>query len=86
MPNWFIWALIGGFLIVFIIIQLLCKSKKPIKKAIISILLGIIALFIVNLFSGLTGVALPISNLTVGVSAIGGIPGVTLLLLINTFI
>lgn len=47
---------------------------------------GVSVLIAVNLFSGLTGVSIPISLLSVLTSVIGGIPGVTLLLFLNLIV
>ena len=47
--------------------------------------IGTLTLFAVNLTGTFTGVTLPISALSLLVSAIGGIPGVTLMLGLNLF-
>ena len=47
--------------------------------------IGVLTLFAVNLTGTFTGVTLPISTLSLLVSAIGGIPGVTLMLGLNLF-
>ena len=41
------------------------------------------ALLAVNLSGYVTGVHLPLNPLSIGVSAVGGIPGVTTMLLLN---
>ncbi len=46
---------------------------------------GALALIAVNLSSGFTNVYIPVSLLSVLVSVIGGVPGVTLMLVLNTF-
>lgn len=48
-------------------------------------LIGAGLLTAINLTSGFTGVSIPVSFLSVAVSVIGGLPGVTLLLLLNLF-
>ena len=48
-----------------------------------SALNGLVALVLVNITGGFTGVTLPVSLLSLGVSAGLGIPGVTMLLLLN---
>ncbi len=40
----------------------------------------------VNLLSGITGVAVPLSVLSVLTAVVGGVPGVTLLLFLNLLI
>jgi hypothetical protein len=47
------------------------------------IITGLFALAAVDLTGFFTGVSLPVSPLTLGVSGAAGIPGVTLLLLLN---
>lgn len=71
--------------IFFVLIHKIGKNKKPFKRAFLSFLPGLVALTVVNLSSVFTGVYLPISLLSVTVSSIGGIPGLTALLAINLF-
>lgn len=56
------------------------KSGHPVKAMLLSISSGIAALFAVSLIHTDTSVLLPVNELTLGVSAVGGIPGVLLLL------
>lgn len=56
------------------------------KNFLISALLGFIALALVNLCSLYTGVALPVSRLSIAVSGLLGIPGVTLMVILNAII
>jgi len=69
--------------ILLIIIQVIVKSRHPVRRAVGGILTGLCALAAVNLTGCFTGVTLPVSPLTVGVSGVGGISGVTMLLLLN---
>jgi hypothetical protein len=66
-----------------VIIQMIVKSPKPFQRAIGGIITGLCALAAVNLTGMFTGVTLPLSPLTIGVSGAAGIPGVTMLLLLN---
>lgn len=66
-----------------IIIQLIMRSKHPLRSAFFGLLPGIAALICVNLLQGFTSVSVPISPLTLSVSAVLGIPGVTALLIIQ---
>ncbi|MDR1466959.1 MAG: pro-sigmaK processing inhibitor BofA family protein [Oscillospiraceae bacterium] len=66
-----------------VFLQIAIRSKNPIKKALTWSFWGIIALTIVNITSSLTSASLPVSLLSVGVSAVMGIPGVTMLLILN---
>lgn len=86
MPNWLIGTLSIGILLVLTIIETVAGVKKPFKKAFWGMLLGIVALIAVNLASSVTGVSIPISLLSLGVSAAGGIPGVTMLVVMNMLI
>lgn len=56
---------------------------RILKKVIGSALLGVGALCILYLLMPFTGVAVPISRLSLAVSAVLGVPGVTLLLLLD---
>ena len=75
-----------GILLIFIFLSIvthLTGVKSPCKKAILGMILGILALCAVNLTGKFTGVTLPVSLLSLGISATGGIPAVTMMLLIN---
>ncbi|MBR2108948.1 MAG: pro-sigmaK processing inhibitor BofA family protein [Ruminococcus sp.] len=69
--------------IAFIIIQKLSKNKRPVKRAFLSLLSGGLTLILVDALSVFTGVYIPISLLSITVSLVGGIPGVTTLLALN---
>lgn len=86
MPNWLIGTLSIGILLVLTIIEAVAGVEKPFKKAFLGMILGIVALIAVNLSSGMTGVSIPISLLSLGVSAAGGIPGVTILVVMNMLV
>lgn len=85
MPIWEFAVILAVIIIVFSFIHLISKNKHPLKRAFISMLIGLFALAAVNLTSGFTGVSLPVSLLSILVSAAGGVPGVTLLLALNLF-
>lgn len=72
-----------GVLVALILVQVIAKSKRPIQKTMISICVGLCALLAVNLTGIFTGVRIPLNPLSIGVSAVGGIPGVTTMLLLN---
>ncbi len=74
-----------GTFIVFGIIHYAAKNKRPFKRALLSMLCGLVTLLAVNLTSGFTNVYIPISLLSLLVSVIGGVPGVALLLVLNLF-
>lgn len=74
---------IGGVLVLLVILQMCAGSKKPIRGAVGAILTGWAALMAVNLTGAFTGVYLPISTLSIGISAAAGIPGVTMMILLD---
>lgn len=57
------------------------KSGHPVKALLVSCGSGVAALFALHLLRQLCGVGLPVSDVTLAVSAIGGVPGVILLLM-----
>ena len=59
--------------------------KKPFKRALLSMALGLLTLGVVDLLAELTGVYIPVTWLTMGTSLVGGIPGVALLVLLSAF-
>ena len=71
--------------LVFSFIHYAAKKKKPFRRAFLSMLIGIGTMCAVNLLTGLTGVFVPVTRLTVLVSAIGGVPGVALMVLLSAF-
>lgn len=56
------------------------------KSFLISAVLGFAALALVNLCGPYTGVFLPVSRLSVAASGLLGIPGVTLMIILNTIL
>lgn len=83
MEHWLVWIILGSGFIVFLIIQAASRERKPFRKAIITMSSGLIALALVNITGSYTGVHLPVSILSLCAGAVGGIPGVTLLLVMN---
>lgn len=71
--------------IIYSVMNFVGKAKHPFKKSITGILTGFAALAVVNLISPLTSVTVPISALTIITAAVGGLPGVTLILALNAF-
>ncbi len=72
-----------GIFICLVCIQVLIRSKHPVKKTIFNILIGIFSLIAVNISSTFTGVFIPVSLLSLGVAAVLGLPGVTMILMLN---
>lgn len=80
--GWLILCVCGVFLLL-VMIQAIMKSKRPVRGAIGGVLTGFLTLAVVDLTGMFTGVTIPVSPLALGVSGVAGIPGVTLLLLLN---
>lgn len=79
-------CVIIGAIIFFAILYGIKKSKQPVKRAVSTVATGLIALTGVNLAGIFTGVYIPVSTLSICASAVGGIPAVTVMLIIDTFI
>ena len=75
--------IIFAFLILsgIIILAVTLRNEKPFKNIFLSLFSGVGSLFAVNIASAITAVSLPVNTLTLSVSAVGGIPGVVLLLI-----
>ena len=77
-------VLIATFL-VFSFLHYASKKKKPFKRALLSMLTGILTLCMVNVLSGVTGVYIPVTMLSLSASLIGGVPGTALMVLLTVF-
>lgn len=75
-----------GATVFFAILYGIKQSSQPIKRAVSSVLSGLIALAGVNIAGIFTGVYIPVSTLSICISAVGGIPAVSAMLIIDTFI
>ena len=76
---------IAGTFLGFSFIHYAAKKKKPFKRALISMLCGVGGLILLDLLSGFTGVYLPITELSLLISTVGGLPGLALLVLLSAF-
>ncbi len=81
----FMATVICSTILLFTIMYFSKKSPHPLKRAVNTVLSGILSLVAVNISGIFTGVYLPISTLSICISAIGGIPAVTAMLIIDTF-
>lgn len=79
----FLVLLIFAAFFLFSFIHYAAGSKRPFKRAALSIFCGLFALTAVNLLGSVTGVTIPVTNLSVLTSAVGGVPGVALLVMLN---
>lgn len=77
--------LIISTFILFAIVHKIDKNKKPVRRAFVSMITGVLSLLIVNISGIFTGVVLPVSVLSMITSLVLGIPGVTMLLTLNLF-
>ena len=68
-----------GVLLSFCLIGIF-KSGHPVKALLLSAGSGVATLFAVSLLQQSAGPLLPVNEVTLGVSAVGGVPGVILLL------
>lgn len=85
MPWWIICLILFCVFIAFAIIHYKGKNKRPFKRSLMSMICGIATLFVVNLTGSFTGVVLPVSFLSLMISLVGGIPGVTMMLALSLF-
>ena len=74
-----------GVFLIFSFIHYAAKKKKPFLRAFLSMLIGVGVLTLVNLLSGLTGVYVPVTRLSLLTSLIGGVPGVAVLVMLTVF-
>jgi len=66
--------------------QKLLLKGPPMKSFLFSGVLGFLALAAVNLTASYTGVSLAVTRLSLAVSGFLGVPGVTLLVILNTIL
>ena len=75
-------SLLGTFIVISFI-HYASNIKKPFKRAVLSILLGLLSLAAVNLLSSFTSVYIPVTTLSVLTSAVGGLPGTALMVMLT---
>lgn len=75
--------LIFCFFLFYSVVYKLAKKKKPLKRAFLTILGGIVILLLIDVSSVFTGIYLPISPLSLAVSGCMGVPGVATMLIIG---
>lgn len=75
-------------LIVSAAVILICclKSKHFLKYILLSILSGLAAFFAVQLLGTVIELTVPITPLTLGISCLGGVPGVILILVLDVLV
>ena len=72
--------------IILFLINIILKAKHPVVKSVFSTASGIISLVILESFSALTGLSLPLNLITLSTSAIFGLPGIETMLVLNTLL
>lgn len=86
MLDWRTLLICGIIFLLLFSIQLIVRAKNPFKKMFLSMLKGVATLALVNIVGIFTGVVLPVSLLSLAIAAVVGIPGVTAMLIFNTFL
>ena len=76
-------AVVCGALAVLLILAKISGGKHSIRRALLYIGSGIAALCAVELMSVFTGIAIPVSRLSLCVSGFLGLPGVTAMLILQ---
>ena len=72
--------------IILLLFNIILKSKHPVVKSIFSTVSGVTSLVILESFSALTGLSIPLNLITVSVSAIFGLPGIGTMLVLNSLL
>lgn len=83
MELWQLILLFMGIFLLVVIMYGMARSKKPLKSAFAGVCRGLLAFGAVNLTGLFTGISLPVSVLSLGWSAVAGIPGVITLVFLN---
>ena len=83
MPKLFLILTVTWF--VFSIVNAVGGFNKPLRKSLYSILLGLGSLVFAHCLERFTGIYVPISMVSISVSSVLGIPGTTLMLVLNAF-
>lgn len=81
-------AFLGILSVIYILIILITmiKSKRFFTTLFLTVLQGVCALFAVNLLGQYISIHIPINQWTLGLSSVGGISGVIMMLLCDGFI
>lgn len=69
---------------VLIILVFLSKTKKPLKNAVLSILISFVLLAIINNLTFVTGIYVPVNWYTVIAAGVYGIPGIIGIIIMQT--
>ncbi len=77
------YSVCAAALIITVIISKISGARHCIRSALLSMMCGILALTAVNICSFFTGVSLPVSRLSLLISAFLGLPGVVSMLVLQ---
>lgn len=83
MPIRYYLFIIISFFVLYAVVFKIAKKKKPLKRAFLTMIAGILVLVVIDIISVFTGVYLPVSPLSLTVSACAGVPGVATMLLLS---
>lgn len=83
MPSYVVIAAGIAVFALLVLLQVIVKAEHPMQRAAGGVVTGLCALLAINFTGYFTGVVLPLSPLAIGISGAAGIPGVTMLLLLN---
>lgn len=86
MNGWQIGLIVLGSFIAVLMVQVKRGPVRWLGKGMMHVALGAILLFVFNLFAGAYDVHIPLNAVTLGVSAILGIPGILGLVCIKLFL
>jgi len=78
-------CMICAVTLLYSLINVFSGVKSPVKKSILSTFLGTASLILINIFSPLTNLFIPVSALSVSAAVIGSVPGVILIAVLNAF-
>ena len=71
-----------SFLLLYSFVYKISKKKKPLKRAFLTMFIGLLVLIAVDIVGIFTDVYLPISLLSVTIAACGGVPGVAVMMIL----
>ncbi len=75
--------ILASIVAMLILLRVLTVKKRPLRSVFYGGMKGFAALATVNLAGLLTGIAIPVSILTLGITFVCGLPGVVAMLALN---
>ena len=78
--------IVAALIFIYLFIKILSTPIRWAFKLLLNALLGFVILFVVNFFGGFVGITVSVGWVSALVAGILGIPGVILLVLIETFL